>query len=67
MRKIILFAAGVATGVVISVGTWIGVGAIAPITALAASPSIDPSATTTVAKGLPSAHYDVDYSVFLSP
>ena len=67
MRKIILFAAGVATGVVISIGTWIGVGAIAPATALAGSPAIDPSAMMTGAKDLPTAHYD-DYSVvFVGP
>ncbi len=61
MRKIILFAAGVATGVVISIGTWIGVGAIAPTTALASS-TVDPSAMMTSAKDLPTLHYD-DYSV----
>jgi hypothetical protein len=67
MRKIILFAAGVATGVVISIGTWIGVGAIAPTTALAESPAIDPSVMMAGAKDLPTAHYD-DYSVvFVGP
>jgi hypothetical protein len=66
MRKIILFAAGVATGVVISIGTWIGVGAIAPTTALANS-TVDPSAMMTAAKDLPASHYD-DYSVvFVGP
>jgi hypothetical protein len=65
MRKIILFAAGVATGVAISIGTWIGVGAIAPTTALAESPAIDPSSMVTGA--LPTAHYE-DYSVvFVGP
>jgi hypothetical protein len=62
MRKIILFAAGVATGVVISIGTWIGVGAIAPTTALAESPAINPSAMMTGAKDMPTSHYD-DYSL----
>jgi hypothetical protein len=67
MRKIILFAAGVATGVVISIGTWIGVGATAPTTALAESRAIDPSVIMTDAKDLPTAHYD-DYSVvFVGP
>ncbi len=61
MRKIILFAAGVATGVVISIGTWIGVGAIAPTTALADS-MVDPSAMMAGAKDLPTSHYD-DYSL----
>jgi hypothetical protein len=61
MRKIILFAAGVATGVVISIGTWIGVGAVAPATALASS-SVDPFAMMTGVKDLPTSHYD-DYSV----
>jgi hypothetical protein len=62
MRKIILFAAGVATGVVISIGTWIGVGAIAPTTALADS-TMDPLAMMTGAKDdLPTLHYD-DYSL----
>ena len=61
MRKIILFAAGVATGVVISIGTWIAVGAIAPTSALADS-TVDPLAMMTGAKGLPTSHYD-DYSL----
>ena len=66
MRKIILFAAGVATGVVISIGTWIGVGAIAPTSALAGS-AVDPFAMMTTAKDLPTSHYD-DYSVvFVGP
>jgi hypothetical protein len=65
MRKIILFAAGVATGVVISIGTWIGVGAIAPTSALAAA--VDPLAMMTGMKDLPTSHYD-DYSVvFVGP
>jgi hypothetical protein len=61
MRKIILFVAGVATGVVISIGTWIGVGAIAPTTALADS-TMDPLAMMTGAKDLPTSHYD-DYTL----
>ncbi len=65
MRKIILFAAGVATGVVLSIGTWIGVGAIAPTAALAESPTIDPSAMMAGAKDLPTSHYD-DYSVIFN-
>ena len=67
MRKIILFAAGVATGVVISIGTWIGVGAIAHTDALAGSTAVDPLAMTTGMKDLPTSHYD-DYSVvFVGP
>jgi hypothetical protein len=67
MRKIILFVAGVATGVVISIGTWIGVGAIAPTTALAGSMAVDPLAMMTGMKDLPTSHYD-DYSVvFVGP
>jgi hypothetical protein len=66
MRKIILFVVGVATGVVISIGTWIGVGAIAPTTALADS-TMDPLAMTAGMKDLPTSHYD-DYSVvFVGP
>jgi hypothetical protein len=61
MRKIILFVAGVATAVVISIGTWIGVGAIAPTTALADS-TVDPLAMMAGAKDLPTSHYD-DYSL----
>ena len=61
MRQIILFAAGVATGIVIAIGTWIGVGTITTDSALAAS-TIDPSAMMTSAKDLPTSHYD-DYSV----
>jgi hypothetical protein len=61
MRKIVLFAAGVATGVVIAVGTWIGVGTITTTSALAGS-TIDPLAMMTGAKGLPTSHYD-DYSL----
>ena len=61
MRKIILFAAGVATGVVIAIGTWIGVGAFAPSTALAGS-TVDPLAMMTSPAGLPTSHYD-DYSL----
>jgi hypothetical protein len=56
MRKIVLFAAGVATGVVIAVGTW-----ITTTSALAGS-TIDPLAMMTGAKGLPTSYYD-DYSV----
>ncbi len=62
MRRIIVFAAGVATGVVLSIGTWIAVGAVAPSTALAESPTIDPSARMAGAKGLPTSHSD-DYSL----
>ena len=61
MRKIILFIAGVATGVVISVGTWIGVGAIAPTSALAGS-TVNPLGMMTSATDLRTSHYD-DYSV----
>jgi hypothetical protein len=61
MRKITLFVAGVALGVVISVGTWIGVGTLTPASALAGS-SVDPLAMTVSATGLPTSHYD-DYSV----
>ncbi len=61
-RKTILFVAGVATGVVISIGTWIGVGAIAPSSALASSTAVDPLAMTTGMKDLPTSHYD-DYSL----
>lgn len=35
MRKITLFVAGVALGIVISIGTWIAVGTLAPTSALA--------------------------------
>ncbi len=67
MRKTILFVAGVATGVMISVGTWIGVGAIAPSSALASSTAFDPLAMSMGMKDLPSSHYD-DYSVvFVGP
>jgi hypothetical protein len=66
MRQIILFVAGVATGVVISIGTWIGVGAIAPTSALAGS-AVDPFTMMTGMKDLPTSHYD-DYSVvFIGP
>ena len=61
MRKIILFAAGFAAGVVILIGTWIGVGTVAPTSALAGS-TVDPLAMMTGAKGLPTSHYD-DYSL----
>lgn len=61
MRKITLFVAGVATGAVIGIGTWIGVGALTPTNALAGS-TVDPSAMMTSAKDLPISHYD-DYSV----
>jgi len=61
MRKIVVFAAGVATGVVIAVGTWIGVGTITTTSAFAGS-TIDPLAMMTGAKGLPTSHYD-DYSL----
>jgi hypothetical protein len=67
MRKIILFAAGVATGVVISIGTWIGVGTVTADSALARSTAVDPFAMTTGVKDLPTSHYD-DYSVvFVGP
>lgn len=62
MRKTILFVAGVATGVVISFGTWIGVGAITHDSALAGSTAIDPLVMMTGAKNLPTSHYD-DYSL----
>jgi hypothetical protein len=61
MRKITLFAAGVVAGVVIGIGTWIGIGTITPTTALAGS-TVDPLAMMTGAKGLPTSHYD-DYSL----
>jgi hypothetical protein len=61
MRKIVVFAAGVATGVVIAIGTWIGVGTITTTSALAGS-TIDPLAMMTGAKGLPTSRYD-DYSL----
>ncbi len=57
MRKITLFVAGVALGVVISVGTWIAVGTLTPTSALAGS-SVDPLAMMAGAKGLPTSHYD---------
>jgi hypothetical protein len=67
MRKIILFAAGVATGVVISIGTWIGVGTVTADSALAGSTALDPLAMTTGMKDMPTSHYD-DYSVvFVGP
>jgi hypothetical protein len=67
MRKIILFAAGVATGIVIAIGTWIGVGTITTDSALASSTAVDPLAMTTSMKDLPTSHYD-DYSVvFVGP
>jgi hypothetical protein len=61
MRKVILFVAGVVTGILISVGTWSILGTMAPTTALAGS-TIDPFAMMTGAKGLPTSHYD-DYSL----
>jgi hypothetical protein len=61
MRKIILFAAGFAAGVAILIGTWIGVGTVAPTSALAGS-TVDPMAMMTGAKALPTSHYD-DYSL----
>jgi hypothetical protein len=61
MRKISLFAAGVVTGVVIGIGTWIGLGTITPTNALVGS-TVDPSAMMTGAKGLPTSQYD-DYSL----
>jgi hypothetical protein len=61
MRKITLFVAGVALGIVISIGTWIGVGILTHTSALAGS-SVDPLAMMTGAKGLPTSHYD-DYSL----
>jgi hypothetical protein len=67
MRKIILFVAGVAAGVVLLIGAWIGVGTIPPATALAGSTAVDPLAMTTGMKDLPTSHYD-DYSVvFVGP
>ena len=67
MRKIILFAAGVATGIVIAIGTWIGVGTITTDSALAGLTAVDPLAMTTGMKDLPTSHYD-DYSVvFVGP
>ena len=61
MRKIILFTVGFAAGVVMVIGTWIGLGTIAPTSALAGS-TVDPLAMMTSAKGLPTSHYD-DYSL----
>jgi hypothetical protein len=61
MRKVILFVAGVVTGIMISVGTWSVLGTMAPTTALAGS-TIDPFAMMTGANGLPTSHYD-DYSL----
>ena len=58
MRKITVFAVGFVAGVVIGVGTWIGVGTITTNGALAGS-SVDPSAMMTGAKDLPTSHYDV--------
>jgi hypothetical protein len=67
MRKIILFAAGFAAGVVILILTWIGVGTVPPTSALAGSTTVDPLAMTTGVKDLPTSHYD-DYSlVFVGP
>jgi hypothetical protein len=57
MRNITLFAAAVAAGVVIGLGTWIGVGTVTPTSALAGS-TVDPLAMMTGAKGLPTSHYD---------
>ena len=59
--KISLFAVAVAALVLIGVGTWIGVGTLAPDSALAGS-TIDPFAMMTGAKDLPTSHYD-DYSL----
>jgi len=61
MRKITLFVAGIIVGVMISVGTWIGVGTMTTTSALAAS-TIDPFTMMTGAKDLPTSHYD-DYSL----
>jgi hypothetical protein len=63
MRKIMLFAAGVIVGVMISVGTWIVVGTMTmtPTNALVGS-TVDPFAMMTGAKDLPTSHYD-DYSL----
>jgi hypothetical protein len=67
MRKIILFAAGFAAGVVLLIATWIGVGTVPPTSALAGSTAVDPFAMTTGVKDLPTSHYD-DYSVvFVGP
>ncbi len=61
MRKITVFTLGFAAGVMIGIGTWIGVGTITTSSALAGS-TVDPSAMMTGAKDLPTSHYD-DYSV----
>jgi hypothetical protein len=61
MRKITFFVAGVIVGVMISVGTWIGVGTMTTTSALASS-TIDPFAMMMGAKDLPTSHYD-DYSL----
>jgi hypothetical protein len=61
MRKISLFAAGVVTGAVIGIGTWIGLGTGTSTPALAAS-TVNPFAMMTSATDLPTSHYD-DYSV----
>ena len=61
MRKIVLFGAGFAAGVVLLIGTWIGVGTMTTTSALAAS-TLDPFAMMMSAKDLPTSHYD-DYSL----
>ena len=61
MRKISFCAAGVAVLILIGVGTWIGVGTLSPISALAGS-VVDPDQMMTSAKDLPTLQY-VDYSV----
>jgi len=62
MRKIILFAAALAAGVLIRIGTWNDAGTITPISALAGS-TINPLAMMAGTKDhLPTSRYD-DYSV----
>ena len=62
MRKISFFAGVVAALVLVSVGTWIGVGKGTSTSALAGS-AVDPSAMMTeVQRDLRTSHYD-DYSV----
>jgi hypothetical protein len=59
--RISLLAAGVTTGVVIGIGTLIGVGIVIVDSALAGS-TVDPSAMTMSSMGLPTVYYG-DYSV----
>jgi hypothetical protein len=60
MHKITLFVAGVATGVVIGIGSWIGVGAITTTSAVARS--TDSAPAMTGAKGVPTSPHD-DYEI----